>query len=427
MQYIEINGGRKLDGKISVQGAKNSALPILAGAVLIDGESELHNCPLLSDVDVCLQIIHGLGGTTSREKSIITVNSRELCGCDIPQSLMAEMRSSIIFLGSVAARCGRACMYLPGGCQIGARPIDLHLKALQKLGYKITFDGSNICCERAGAHGGVVELAFPSVGATENTILASVLLDGTTTIINAAMEPEIADLADFLNKAGAKISGAGTARIVIEGVKSLHSIAYSVMPDRIAASTYMAAVAASGGTVCLSGAKADHILSVMGVINKMGGGIKSKGDEITVTFTDRPQAVKSITTGVYPAFPTDSQAPIMASLCTANGASVINETIFENRLRHVPELRRFGADITSSGNTARIIGVEKLHGADVTCTDLRGGAALIVAALGAQGKSRIYKISHIDRGYENAERQFAALGADIRRLDDEKEQQPKKE
>lgn len=425
MQYIEIKGNRKLDGKIAVQGAKNSALPILAGTVLIDGESVLANCPDLSDVDTCLRIIRCLGGSASREGDVVSVNSSNIDCCVIPQTLMEEMRSSIIFLGSVVARCGRACVYLPGGCKIGARPIDLHLKALQKLGYRITFDGCNVCCDRANAHGGTVELAFPSVGATENTILASVLLDGKTTIVNAAREPEIADLADFLNAAGAKISGAGTSVINIEGVMRLHSAEHTVIPDRIAASTYMSAVAATGGKICLDIINSKHLAPVLPIFRQMGAEISIDNSEMTVAFADRPRAAGEITTGVYPGFPTDSQAPVMAALCTATGKSVINETIFENRLRHVPELLRFGADIKVNKRKAIVNGVDTLHGADVTSTDLRGGAALIVAALGAEGTSRIYKTRHIDRGYENTEHQFAALGADIRRVKDEKGQQIK--
>lgn len=422
MQYIEISGGSKLGGNIALQGAKNSALPILAGAVLIGGESVLHNCPALSDVDVCLRIICRLGGSAERDGSTVTVSSRDIDGCVIPKSLMEEMRSSIIFLGSVAARCGRACMYLPGGCKIGARPIDLHLKALQSLGYKITFDGSNICCDRANACGGKVRLAFPSVGATENAILASVLLDGESEIFNAAKEPEIADLAAFLNSAGAKISGAGTSHIKVAGVKRLHPAEHTVISDRIVTSTYIAAAAAAGGKICLKNINASHLAPVLPVFRQMGGDISITDSELTVGFSDRPRAVSPITTGVYPAFPTDSQAPVMAALCRARGSSVISETIFENRLRHVNELIKFGADITVNKNTAVINGVGLLHGANVFCTDLRGGAALIVAALGAEGKSRINNIRHIDRGYENTERQLAALGADIRRVNDEKGQ-----
>ncbi|MBQ9516513.1 MAG: UDP-N-acetylglucosamine 1-carboxyvinyltransferase [Eubacterium sp.] len=425
MQYIEICGNNRLDGSIAVQGAKNSALPILAGAVLTMGESVLSRCPDLSDVDACLRIIRCLGGSATRSGDVVTVSGRGIGECAVPQSLMREMRSSIIFLGSVAARCGRACMYLPGGCKIGARPIDLHLKALRELGYKITFDGSNICCERANAHGGTVKLAFPSVGATENVILASVLLSGRTTIINAAREPEICDLADYLNSAGAKISGAGSTVIEIEGVTKLHSAEHTVMPDRIAASTLMCAAASASGRICLKSINSAHVASVIDVFRQMGGKIAATVNEITVEFTDRPRAVNSIVTGVYPGFPTDSQAPVMAALCKAHGRSAITETIFENRLQHVHELRKFGADIKVCGNTATVTGVNVLNGANVNCTDLRGGAALIIAALGAQGKSRIYNIEHIDRGYENTERQLAQLGADIRRVNDEKGQQTK--
>ncbi len=427
MQYIQINGGKALDGDINIHGAKNSVLPILAASVLIEGESVLHNCPDLSDVTACLKIIRSLGGSYIKSDSTLTVRADTVNRSVISKELMEEMRSSIVFLGSVSARCGSACMYLPGGCKIGARPIDLHLKALKTLGYKITFDGSNICCERASAHGGNVTLAFPSVGATENIILASVLLDGKTTIVNAAREPEIEDLANYLNSAGAKIRGAGNTVIEIEGVSHLYSTEHTVIPDRILASTIMSAVASAGGEAVLKNVSCTHLMPVLPVFDEMGAVMYAGKNELKIRFNNRPKAVKSVTTGVYPSFPTDSQAPVMAALCRARGTSVIKETIFENRLRHASELMRFGADIVVSERTAIVSGVRHLHGADVSCTDLRGGAALVVAALGAEGVSRINKVHHIDRGYENLEYLLASAGADIRRVNDEKEQQTKTE
>ena len=423
MQYIEINGNNPLCGELSVHGAKNSVLPILSGAVLIEGESILKNCPRLSDVGACADIITHLGGNVKREGDVLTVNTENITSCKISKALMEEMRSSIIFLGSLSARCGSACMYLPGGCKIGARPIDMHLKALKTLGYRISFDGSNICCERAGAKGGNVILPFPSVGATENVILASVLLGGKTAITNAAREPEIVDLAEFLNSAGAKIYGAGNSVIEIEGVERLCSTGHTVIPDRILASTIMSAVAACGGDVVLNNICLTHLVPVLSVFEDMGCKLYAGRGELRIKSTNRIRAIKSIQTGVYPGFPTDSQAPVMAALCKAKGSSVIKETIFENRLRHAAELSRFGADIIVSDRTAIVNGVKSLHGAEASCTDLRGGAAIVIAALAAEGKSRINHIHHIDRGYQNIENQFTLLGADIRRVNDEKGQQ----
>ena len=420
MQYIEIAGKKPLGGALTVHGAKNSVLPILSGAVLIEGESILHHCPDLSDVAACGAIIAHLGGSVTREGDMLTVNTQQILSPEIPKALMEEMRSSIIFLGSLSARCGKACMYLPGGCKIGARPIDMHLKALKTLGYRITFDGSNICCERGDAKGASVTLPFPSVGATENVILASVLLSGRTVITNAAREPEISDLADYLNRAGARISGAGNSVIEIEGVSHLHTTEHTVIPDRILASTVMSAVAATGGDVLLQNVSLTHLVPVLGVYEEMGCRLYADHHELRIQSPRRPHAVKSIQTGVYPGFPTDSQAPVMASLCTARGSSVIKETIFENRLQHAAQLCRFGADIIVSDRTAIINGVKFLHAAEAYCTDLRGGAAVVIAALCAEGTSRIYNIHHIDRGYESMERQFSLLGADMRRVYDEK-------
>ena len=422
MQYIEINGNRKLCGDIKLHGAKNSILPILAGAVLVKGSSTLHSVPKLSDVTACEKIISHLGGKTERRGDVLVADTTDINNCEIPRGLMEELRSSIIFLGSVSARCGSASMYLPGGCKIGARPIDIHIRALQTLGYKVTFDGDYIRCEKGSAKGASVTLPFPSVGATENAILAAVTLEGTTTVINAAREPEIIDLADYLNSAGAKISGAGNSVIEIEGVKRLTSTEHTVIPDRILASTLMSAVAAAGGSAVIKNVNLSHLAPVIPVFEEAGCRMTVKKNVLSIASPRRIRAVKSITTGVYPSFPTDSQAPVMAALCTARGSSVIRETIFENRLRHVPELCRFGADIIVSDSTAIVRGRRNLHGARADCTDLRGGAAVVIAALAAEGKSEIYNIHHIDRGYESIEYQMQSLGADIRRVNDEEGQ-----
>ncbi len=427
MQYIEITGAKKLSGSIRIHGAKNSALPLLAGSVLLGDECFLYDCPQLSDVTACAEIITQLGGKVSREGSTLTVNTAGINSAEISEELMNKMRSSIIFLGSLSAKHGSACVYLPGGCQIGARPIDLHIMALRALGYSITCDGNNICCRRASASGGTVRLPFASVGATENAILAAVLLDGTSTIINAAREPEIEDLAEFLNTAGAKISGAGSSIIEIEGVRSLSSVHHRIIPDRILAATIMSSVAATGGEAVLKNVRALHLSSVLPVFDEMGCKLFLGNNEIKIISNSRPRAVRSIVTGVYPSFPTDAQAPVMAALCRSKGTSRITETIFENRLRHTEELERFGADISVIGNTATIHGKPKLHAAEARCTDLRAGASVVIAALSAEGTSRIYDISHIDRGYEKIEDGLSMLGASVRRVNDEKGKQIKTE
>ncbi len=420
MQYIEINGNRPLAGEITAQGAKNSVLPILAACVLLDGVAQLHRCPHISDVTASCDILKYLGGSVTAHQDILTVDTQSVYRCDIPPTLMQEMRSSIIFLGSLAAKHGEAKLCLPGGCNIGERPIDMHLQALSDLGYSVQVQQGSILCRRGSAKGGQTALPFPSVGATENAVLAAVLLEGESVIHNAAAEPEVADLAAFLNAAGAQIHGAGTSRIEIDGVPKLGTVNHTVMPDRMQVATVMAAVAAAGGSVTIKGADMTHLNAVRTVLEKAGCKIASDNNSIKIKATHQLHAVPCITTGVYPHFPTDAQAPVMAALCLAHGTSQICETVFENRMRHVPQLRRFGADISVSKSTATVKGQKGLYAADAMCTDLRGGAALIVAALAAVGISHITHVHHLDRGYENIEEQFSQLGAEIRRVYDEK-------
>lgn len=415
MEYFKINGKTTLGGEIDIHGAKNSVLPILAGTVLVGGVSVLHNCPRLSDVDVTINILTHLGAEVKREGSTLVVDTSDVNRCDIPEYLMREMRSSIIFLGALASRFGSACVYLPGGCEIGLRPIDLHIKGLECLGYTVSFDGHNICCNDYSHKESRIVLPFPSVGATENIILASVFNKGKTTIINSAREPEIADLISFLNSAGARISGALTPVIEIEGVDKLSSCEHTIIPDRILASTIMSACAITGGDVTINRVSQTQLMPVIPCFDEMGCKMYFGNKSIRLIAPKRLKRVRNIETMPYPGFPTDSQSPIMSALTVARGTSVIKESIFENRFKHVPQLAFFGADITVNDRIAVINGVRSLHSADVTCTDLRGGAAVVIEALASEGTSTVSNIYHIDRGYEKFEDQLNALGADIKR------------
>ncbi len=419
MERLSIKGGSQLNGEISLHGAKNSVLPILSACVLVDGVSVIHNCPDLSDVRVTLNILRYLGADVKREGSTLIVDTRNIIRSNILEEYMSELRSSIIFLGALASRAGEACLYLPGGCDIGLRPIDLHLKGLKSLGYSVYTQGSNVCASRENVKGAEIVLAFPSVGATENIILASVFAKGETTVINSAREPEITDLINFLNAAGAKISTAATPNIKISGVNSLHSVEYTVMPDRILASTLMSATAACKGDVVINNAVVSDIMPALPVFEEMGCKLDCSNSSIRIRADKRPNNVKFIETMAFPGFPTDCQAPVMAPLCLADGVSVIKESIFENRFRHTEQLNLFGADITVKDRIAMVNGVNELHPACAKCTDLRGGASVVIAALAADGVSCISEIQHIDRGYEKFENQLASLGATVVRIKDE--------
>ncbi len=415
MGNIIINGGKRLEGELSVQGSKNSSLPILAATVLVDGVSIIHNCPTLSDVDAAVRILRHLGCKVKRENDTLTVDSRNITCSSIPEKLMREMRSSIVFLGSILGRTGKAQMSSPGGCEIGLRPIDLHLKALKRLGAEINESCGCICCKRVKNEGAVISLSFPSVGATENIILASALSKGRTVIHNAAREPEIIDLARFLNKAGCRIK-IRKDTVVIDGVEKACSPEHRVMSDRIAALTYMSAVGAAGGDVLLKDTDTSAFFTVLPVFEGAGCLLECTDNTVRIKMNRRPSGVRDIRTLPYPGFPTDAQAPVMAMLSFAKGTSLIVENIFENRFKHVTELCRMGAQIKIEGRVAIIDGRERLYGAKVKCTDLRGGGALVVAGLGAKGTTVISSLSHIDRGYEKIEENFRNLGADIFRL-----------
>ena len=416
MKKLIINGGKKLNGKIDLQGSKNSALPILSACTVVDGISVIHNCPDLTDVTAALRILEHIGCEVSREGHTVVVDSTKANRFGIPEKLMREMRSSIVFLGGLIAKFGAACVSSPGGCEIGLRPIDLHLSALRKMNVYINETGGVLECATDNLCGANITLAFPSVGATENIMIASMGAKGETVIRNAAREPEIVDLADFLNSCGAKIYGAGQSVIRINPVKKLSSSEHTVIPDRIVASTFMACTASAGGRVFVGGVNAEHLSPVIPVFEAAGCEIGLKNNELVIKAPERLSRVKSIGTMPYPGFPTDSQAIIMAMLTKADGTSVISEKIFENRFRHVPELIKMGADIrVEDGRVAVIEGVKKLYAANVSSTDLRGGCALAVAALGAEGITVVDEIHHIDRGCESLEKSLAQLGAEIKR------------
>lgn len=418
MEHIVINGGNELHGSVKLQGSKNSILPILAASAVTGKVSVLHNCPKLSDVDAAIKILRHIGCKVQCRGHTVAVDSSGADCFEIPDGMMREMRSSIIFLGALLSRFGRARVTAPGGCEIGLRPIDLHLSALRRMGAVIEEQGGELDCRcpdgLAGSH---ITLSFPSVGATENVMLAAIGAKGETIITNAAREPEIADLADYLNKCGVSVTGAGQSVIRINCGGRLSSAEHRIIPDRIVASTFMAAVTCAGGRISVTGAEKEHLAPVIPVFEAIGCATEFNGNEMTAELLGRPRRVRYLRTMPYPGFPTDSQALFMAAVSKANGTSVISEKIFENRFRHVPELIKMGADIRVEDCCVAVVeGVEKLHGAKVTACDLRGGSALAVAAMGAQGQTVIENIHHIDRGCEAFEETFAALGADIKRV-----------
>ncbi len=386
------------------------------GTILYGGKSVLRNCPNLSDVDAAIKILTFLGCSVVRENDTVIIDSSNIDKSEIPQELMHEMRSSIVFLGAIISRMNKAKLSFPGGCELGPRPIDLHISALKQLGVDIVEEYGSLCCEaKNGLNGVKISLAFPSVGATENIMLASVMAKGETIIVNAAQEPEIVDLANFLISRGAKIKDAGKSTVIIEGVNQLNDTEYTVMPDRIVATTYLCCAAISGGTVLVNKMNTNDIESILPILEQSGCKMQVYSDKIQIAGPSIIRPVKNIRTMPYPGFPTDAQAPIMALLTLSSGTSIFVENIFESRYKHASELVRMGADIKIEGKVAIVQGVKKLYGADVEATDLRGGAALCVAALAAHGKTKINSISHIDRGYEAIEKSLSKLGAKIKR------------
>lgn len=419
MARFWIEGGHPLAGELAVHGAKNAALPLLAASLLC-GESCLENCPPLSDVEVSRRILEHLGCRTRRSGSRVHVWQGSLPGSapmpEIPEGFMGAMRSSIVFLGAMLARWGRARLFAPGGCELGPRPIDMHLDALGRMGAVIEErDGALECSCPKGLHGAVVTLPFPSVGATENVLLAAVTARGCTVLHNPAREPEISDLVDFLNEAGGDIRPGADGSLVIQGVPRLEDCCHRVIPDRIATATFLCAAAATGGEVWLRECRPDHLAAVTSALGRMGCQLAMGADHLFLKAPAVLQAPGTVKTMPYPGFPTDGQAPLMALCTLAQGATVFVENIFSARYKHAAELVRMGADITVEGRVAVVRGVGALHGAHLHCTDLRAGAALAIAALSAAGESWVEDVEHVDRGYDRLEESLAQLGAVIKR------------
>ncbi len=417
MAKMLIEGAKKLSGEIEVQGAKNSALPILAATILCRGECVLHNCADLSDVDAAVKILRYLGGDISRHHKTMLVNTDDICRFDIPHDLMREMRSSIVFLGAVLSRHKRARLSFPGGCELGPRPIDLHLKALRQMGAVIKErHGILDCTAPKGLKGVKISLSFPSVGATENIMLAAVNAAGTTTITNAAREPEIVDLAEFLNKCGARIFGAGEGTMVIDGVRALGAAQHTIIPDRIVASTLLSCAAVTGSEITLKGIVSEHLGSVVSIFEETGCKVRTSSGEMLIKAPEKLNCVRCIRTMPYPGFPTDAQAPVMSALTVARGTSCFVENIFESRFKHVGELLRLGANIKVEGRVAVVEGVGGLSGAIVEAQDLRGAAALITAGLAAEGITEVSGIGYLERGYEDFEVVLSSLGALVKKI-----------
>lgn len=418
MQKFIITGGSRLSGEINLQGSKNSSLPIMAGTLLAEGKCVLKSCPMLTDVYSASRILNCLGCKCRLSEGNAVIDASDVSAFEIPKELMREMRSSIMFMGAILGRMGECIISIPGGCELGPRPIDMHLAALKKMGVDISDNGGIIHCRipSGRAKGAKISLSFPSVGTTENIILCAVTADGETVINNAAREPEICDLCRFLRACGAEIKGDGESRIVINGVKKLHGCEYTIMPDRIAGATYLAMTAASGGELILKNACIAEMEPFISVFEQTGCKIYPAENKIYVRKCAGLKAVKDrIRTMPHPGFPTDAQAVFMSALITADGTSVFEENIFDCRYRHTDALIKMGADIQVMGKIAVIRGVPKLHGADIEATDLRGGAAMAVAALSAEGVTHLGNISHIDRGYEKFENIVSSLGGKIKR------------
>jgi len=412
MEKYLINGGRKLSGKITLQSAKNSVLPIMAGSILTDEQVVIKNCPKIKDVLSMLNILSYLGCSWQFEGDNLILNSSNLGNYSVPKSLASELRSSIFMLGALICRFKKAQIYFPGGCDIGLRPINLHLSSLKQLGVKVSSYNEQIFCSAKQIVGKDIYLDFPSVGATENIILASVLAKGKTQIFNSAKEPEIVDLMNFLNSMGAKIYGAGTSTILIEGVKKLHGTEYTPIPDRIECGTFLLGAAITGGEIELHNCNAKNISLLIHKLCDNTCKINIKNDIIYIKSGKEPKAF-SFSTGPYPQFPTDLQAQTMALLSVCQGQSIVEETVFENRFNHVLSLVDMGADIKVKGKRAFIKGVDRLKGTQVRANDLRGGASLVLAGLNAEGQTTVCDIFHIERGYFEFDKKLRLLGADI--------------
>lgn len=419
MEKLIVKGGNRLVGAVKTSGAKNAVLPIIAASILGTTPSHLDEVPMLEDVHTISEVLKclGLAVKCSPEKNVLDIDSTEITSYEAPYELVRTMRASFLVMGPLLARIGKARISMPGGCAIGARPIDIHLKGFEALGVKIEQGHGYIeASAPEGLKGTSIYFDFPSVGATENIMMAASLAEGTTILENAAEEPEIVDLANYLNKMGAKIRGAGTDTIRIEGVEKLHGADYTIIPDRIEAGTYMIAAAMTGGDVVVENVLPEHQKPLIAKLREAGAVVEEDIDKVRVIGKNPLKAV-SIKTLPYPGFPTDMQAQMMAMMVIAEGRSKVTETVFENRFMHVVELNRMGAQISTEGRSAVIDGPCKLTGCDVRATDLRAGAAMILAGLVAEGTTRIGDLHHIDRGYENIVAKLKKLGADIERVD----------
>lgn len=417
MQKIVVEGGQPLNGEVQISGAKNAVLPILCATLLADAPVTIRNVPRLHDVLTTAKLLGELGAGVTSEGATITVDPTTVNSHVAPYELVKTMRASVLVLGPLLAKYGQAEVSLPGGCAIGSRPVDQHIKGLQALGAEISVENGYIKAHRNGRlKGARFVFDVVSVTGTENVLMAAALAEGTSVIENAAMEPEVVDLADCLNALGANIEHAGSGRIIVHGVEKLHGGSHDVLPDRIETGTFLVAAAMTGGRVTTTRSRADTLDSVLDKLRDAGASIEVDGDRITLDMSGRRVRAVDLVTAPYPAFPTDMQAQFMALNCIAEGVGVINETIFENRFMHVNELLRLGADIRVDGHTAVIRGAAKLSGAPVMATDLRASASLILAGLVAQGETTIDRIYHLDRGYENIEEKLSGLGAKIRRV-----------
>jgi len=423
LEKIIVRGGKRLSGTVKVEGAKNAVLPVIAATLLAsDGKSVIRDVPTLSDVYTINEVLRFLGAEVAFKDNTVIVDASEELKVEAPFEYVRKMRASVLVMGSLLARNGRARVALPGGCAIGSRPIDQHLKGFEAMGATVKVGNGFIEAEVDGRlHGAKIYLDFPSVGATENIMMAAVLAEGTTIIDNVAKEPEIVDLANFLNKMGAKVKGAGTGTIKIEGVNVLFGADHNIIPDRIEAGTFMVAAAITGGDVLVKGAVPEHLTSLIAKMEEMGVKIIEEAEGLRIIGTDNLKAV-DIKTMPHPGFPTDMQSQMMALLLQAKGTSMITETVFENRFMHVEEFRRMNADLKIEGRSVVINGPANLQGAEVSATDLRAAAALIVSGLVADGMTRVTELKHLDRGYVNFHEKLASLGADIERVKEEVEE-----
>ena len=414
MDKLIIRGGKRLKGEVEISGAKNAALPVIAAALLAPGEHTISRVPDLRDIKTMGRLLENMGAEFHYEPHKAVIAANRINNLEAPYELVKEMRASVLVLGPMLARFGRAKVSLPGGCAIGARPINLHLMGLEKMGAKIELESGYVMASAKRLKGAVIYFDTVTVTGTENLMMAASLAKGVTVLENAAREPEVIDLANALTAMGAKINGAGESIIKIEGVDELSPLAHTIIPDRIETGTFMAAAGITGGDITIRGCLPEHLQAFLIKLKAAGLKVEETADGVHAAGPARPKAV-DIETAPYPGFPTDMQAQFMALMSKAQGTSIITETIFENRFMHVAELRRMGADISFKGSTAIVRGVRELKGTNVMATDLRASASLVVAALGAEGKTTIHRVYHLDRGYEKIEEKLTSLGADVRR------------